>query len=277
MPELPEVEVTRRGISPHITGQRVERVDVRTPALRWPIPQGLTALLAGRRVERVERRGKYLLIEFDVGWLIMHLGMSGTLRILPRAALERQPEKTRSRRCGVRRMRRAAARPAALWRRALACARDGATCPNIRCSLRSASSHSRRPSPRNCCSIVRAGARCPSSRPCSRATSWSASAISTRRRACFARAFIRRARRDASRSPATKNSPRRFAIRSPRRSPRAAVPCATSSRATARAAISSSTTSSTIGRASRAGSAATPVRQIVQGQRSTFYCPTCQR
>lgn len=93
MPELPEVEVTRRGISPHITGQRVERVDVRTPALRWPIPQGLTALLAGRRVERVERRGKYLLIEFDVGWLIMHLGMSGTLRILPRAALERQPEK----------------------------------------------------------------------------------------------------------------------------------------------------------------------------------------
>ena len=93
MPELPEVEVTRRGISPHITGQSIERIDVRTPALRWPIPPGLDALLAGRRVERVERRGKYLLIEVDAGWLIVHLGMTGTLRILPRSALERQPEK----------------------------------------------------------------------------------------------------------------------------------------------------------------------------------------
>jgi formamidopyrimidine-DNA glycosylase len=93
MPELPEVEVTRRGISPHITGQRIERVDVRTPALRWPIPMGLNALVAGHRVERVERRGKYLLIEVDTGWLIVHLGMTGTLRILPRTALETRPEK----------------------------------------------------------------------------------------------------------------------------------------------------------------------------------------
>ncbi|CAB3788382.1 bifunctional DNA-formamidopyrimidine glycosylase/DNA-(apurinic or apyrimidinic site) lyase [Pararobbsia alpina] len=93
MPELPEVEVTRRGISPHITGQHIERIDVRTPALRWPIPSGLDAMLAGRRVERVERRGKYLLIEVDTGWLIVHLGMTGTLRILPRSALETRPEK----------------------------------------------------------------------------------------------------------------------------------------------------------------------------------------
>ncbi len=93
MPELPEVEVTRRGISPHITEQVIERVDVRTPALRWPIPTGLTALVGGRRVERVERRGKYLLIEVDTGWLIVHLGMTGTLRILPRDALERRPDK----------------------------------------------------------------------------------------------------------------------------------------------------------------------------------------
>jgi formamidopyrimidine-DNA glycosylase len=93
MPELPEVEVTRRGISPHITGQLIERIDVRTPTLRWPIPAGLDAMLAGRRVERVERRGKYLLIEVDAGWLIVHLGMTGTLRIRPRAVLETPPEK----------------------------------------------------------------------------------------------------------------------------------------------------------------------------------------
>lgn len=93
MPELPEVEVTRRGISPHITEQTIERVDVRTPMLRWPIPPGLTALVGGHRVERVERRGKYLLIEVDTGWLIVHLGMTGTLRILPRDALERRPDK----------------------------------------------------------------------------------------------------------------------------------------------------------------------------------------
>jgi formamidopyrimidine-DNA glycosylase len=93
MPELPEVEVTCRGISPHITGQHIERIDVRTPALRWPIPPGLNAMLAGRQVERVERRGKYLLIEVDAGWLIVHLGMSGTLRIRPRSALETLPGK----------------------------------------------------------------------------------------------------------------------------------------------------------------------------------------
>ena len=93
MPELPEVEVTRRGISPHITGQVIARIDVRTPKLRWPIPVGLSALVGGHRVERVERRGKYLLIEIDTGWLIVHLGMTGTLRVLPGAALERRPDK----------------------------------------------------------------------------------------------------------------------------------------------------------------------------------------
>ncbi|WP_158601840.1 bifunctional DNA-formamidopyrimidine glycosylase/DNA-(apurinic or apyrimidinic site) lyase [Pararobbsia silviterrae] len=93
MPELPEVEVTRRGISPHITEQVIERVDVRTPMLRWPIPSGLSALVGGQRVTRVERRGKYLLIEVGAGWLIVHLGMTGTLRVLPRAALERLPDK----------------------------------------------------------------------------------------------------------------------------------------------------------------------------------------
>jgi formamidopyrimidine-DNA glycosylase len=82
MPELPEVEVTRRGLEPYIAGRRIERVDVRAAMLRWPIPDRLAATLKGQVVRAVDRRGKYLLFEFDSGWLIVHLGMSGTLRVL---------------------------------------------------------------------------------------------------------------------------------------------------------------------------------------------------
>ena len=82
MPELPEVEVTRRGIEPYVTGRRVERVDVRTLALRWPVPPDLARTLARQAVRKVERRGKYLLFEIDAGWFIVHLGMTGTLRVL---------------------------------------------------------------------------------------------------------------------------------------------------------------------------------------------------
>jgi len=82
MPELPEVEVTRRGIEPYVIGRRVERVEVRTAALRWPVPAGLAQMLEGQLVLRIERRGKYLLLAFDRGWLIIHLGMTGTLRVL---------------------------------------------------------------------------------------------------------------------------------------------------------------------------------------------------
>ncbi|MBU6486364.1 MAG: bifunctional DNA-formamidopyrimidine glycosylase/DNA-(apurinic or apyrimidinic site) lyase [Burkholderiales bacterium] len=84
MPELPEVEVTKRGIEPYITGRRVERVDVRTLMLRWPVPSDLARTLARQAVRRVERRGKYLLFETDAGWFIVHLGMTGTLRVWPR-------------------------------------------------------------------------------------------------------------------------------------------------------------------------------------------------
>lgn len=83
MPELPEVETTRRGIEPHLRGRRIERLVVRQPRLRWPVPAGLDKKLQGRLIERVERRAKYLLIPFAHGTLIMHLGMSGSLRILP--------------------------------------------------------------------------------------------------------------------------------------------------------------------------------------------------
>ncbi len=83
MPELPEVEVTRLGIAPHIEGRVVESVLTRRSGLRWPFPPGLDALLAGRRVLGTGRRGKYLLIGFEHGTLIVHLGMSGHLRVLP--------------------------------------------------------------------------------------------------------------------------------------------------------------------------------------------------
>lgn len=83
MPELPEVEVTRLGVAPHIEGRVVEQVVLRRDGLRWPFPAGLDALLAGRRIVRTGRRGKYLLVRFEHGTLIIHLGMSGHLRVLP--------------------------------------------------------------------------------------------------------------------------------------------------------------------------------------------------
>ncbi|MEW8228959.1 MAG: bifunctional DNA-formamidopyrimidine glycosylase/DNA-(apurinic or apyrimidinic site) lyase [Candidatus Thiodiazotropha endolucinida] len=82
MPELPEVETTRRGIAPHITGQRIRQVTIRQPRLRWPIPEDLPCTLKGRKLLSVDRRGKYLLMAFHHGTLIIHLGMSGSLRIV---------------------------------------------------------------------------------------------------------------------------------------------------------------------------------------------------
>jgi len=87
MPELPEVEVTRRALAPYVEGRRVESVAVRDARLRWPIPQHLPATLAGRAVRSLARRGKYLLWNFDHGTLISHLGMSGAWRVWPRARL----------------------------------------------------------------------------------------------------------------------------------------------------------------------------------------------
>ena len=82
MPELPEVETTRRGITPHLKGQRVTKVIVRQPMLRWPVPHNLAQLLAGQIITDVTRRGKYLLLQTAKGTLILHLGMSGSLRII---------------------------------------------------------------------------------------------------------------------------------------------------------------------------------------------------
>ena len=86
MPELPEVEITRRGIEPHLAGQIISGVRVSERRLRWPIPLDLAARVTGRQIARVTRRGKYILIDCSAngppGWLILHLGMSGSLRIL---------------------------------------------------------------------------------------------------------------------------------------------------------------------------------------------------
>jgi formamidopyrimidine-DNA glycosylase len=83
MPELPEVEVTRRGIAPHVEGRAMTAVVLRRSGLRWPFPPDLPALLQGQVVRSTARRGKYLLLRFDHGTLIIHLGMSGHLRVLP--------------------------------------------------------------------------------------------------------------------------------------------------------------------------------------------------
>jgi formamidopyrimidine-DNA glycosylase len=82
MPELPEVETTRRGIAPALIGRRVVNVLVRERRLRWRIPDHLEAAITRQTVRRVERRAKYLLIGFNTGTLIVHLGMSGSLRIV---------------------------------------------------------------------------------------------------------------------------------------------------------------------------------------------------
>jgi formamidopyrimidine-DNA glycosylase len=82
VPELPEVETTRRGIAPWIEGERATEIVVRERRLRWPVPAGLARTLEGRRLERVDRRAKYLILRWESGSLLLHLGMSGSLRVL---------------------------------------------------------------------------------------------------------------------------------------------------------------------------------------------------
>lgn len=85
MPELPEVETTLRGIEPHVAGRIVRKVIVRQPRLRWHVPSILSRALEGQRIDSVERRAKYLLFHTAAGTAILHLGMSGSLRIVPTA------------------------------------------------------------------------------------------------------------------------------------------------------------------------------------------------
>ena len=96
MPELPEVEVTRRGLAPLLEGQKITSATVRERRLRWPIEAALEARLAGLTIRSVGRRGKYLLIDCGgpkaAGWLIVHLGMSGSLRFVDPGTAPRKHE-----------------------------------------------------------------------------------------------------------------------------------------------------------------------------------------
>lgn len=82
MPELPEVETTRRGIAPHLLGRRIKNLEIRQRRLRWPIPLSLIKALPGQTIHAIERRAKYLLIHTEPGSALLHLGMSGSLRVL---------------------------------------------------------------------------------------------------------------------------------------------------------------------------------------------------
>lgn len=81
MPELPEVETTRRGVEPHCVGRRVRELRVRESRLRWPVPADLARRLEGETISAVARRAKYLLFRLPTGTLMVHLGMSGSLRL----------------------------------------------------------------------------------------------------------------------------------------------------------------------------------------------------
>ncbi|TDG15694.1 bifunctional DNA-formamidopyrimidine glycosylase/DNA-(apurinic or apyrimidinic site) lyase [Seongchinamella unica] len=82
MPELPEVETTRRGVAPHVDGREIKAMLVREPRLRWPIPDDLPAMIEGQRITAVHRRAKYLLFHTAPGYVLLHLGMSGSLRLV---------------------------------------------------------------------------------------------------------------------------------------------------------------------------------------------------
>lgn len=83
MPELPEVETTRRGLLPHVVGRAISRIEVREPRLRWRVARELPHALTDARIETLARRAKYLLFGTGAGTLLVHLGMSGSLRYLP--------------------------------------------------------------------------------------------------------------------------------------------------------------------------------------------------
>jgi formamidopyrimidine-DNA glycosylase len=83
MPELPEVETTKQGIKPHLDGQTISRIIIRNPKLRLPVPADINELCSGKKISRITRRAKYILLHLSEGYLLIHLGMSGHLRIVP--------------------------------------------------------------------------------------------------------------------------------------------------------------------------------------------------
>ncbi len=90
MPELPEVETSRRGIEPHLLNKTIKSIEIRQHKLRWPVPENLASLATGKKIRGVCRRAKYIYLKLDNGCIIIHLGMSGSLRICEK---EMPPEK----------------------------------------------------------------------------------------------------------------------------------------------------------------------------------------
>jgi formamidopyrimidine-DNA glycosylase len=90
MPELPEVETTRRGIEPLVAGKKISGVTLRNAGLRWPVPDDLPDLLPGQKILAVDRRAKYLLFRMNRGTLVIHLGMTGHLRVISSGAVPRK-------------------------------------------------------------------------------------------------------------------------------------------------------------------------------------------
>ena len=90
MPELPEVETTLRGIEPYISSHQVVSLTVRQPSLRWPVTEGIGSIVSGQIIHRVVRRAKYLIFTMDHGSILVHLGMSGSLRIVNDSAAWRK-------------------------------------------------------------------------------------------------------------------------------------------------------------------------------------------
>ncbi len=249
MPELPEVEVTRRGLAPQLSGRVISGVAVREPRLRWPVPREVLAL-AGRTVRTIQRRGKYLLVDCGDGHLILHLGMSGSLRVLPPGNSGRQARPFRS---AARRSRAAPARSAALRRGAVdhgRCGRASAACAPRR---RTALALPQFAAP--VCAHARASHRDQAFPDGLRGAS-SASATSTRARACSAPASIRASGQEGCPWKTAKSWRPRSSTRCARRSAPAARRCAISSAATARRDTSSSVTGSTTAPGRNAGAAA---------------------
>ena len=90
MPELPEVETSRRGIEPYLRNKTIRKIEIRQHKLRWPIPENLPSLACGQKIREVCRRAKYIYLKLDNGSIIIHLGMSGSLRICSK---DTKPEK----------------------------------------------------------------------------------------------------------------------------------------------------------------------------------------
>ena len=271
MPELPEVEVTRRGIEPHVLGRTIASVTVREPRLRWRVPAAVHAL-AGREVRAVKRRGKYLLLDCGDGHLILHLGMSGSLRLVPPGDAPGKHDHVR---------------PCASAAESCACAIRAAS---ARCSGRTGppeahplirhlgveplSRGARRPAPaRAHARKPRADQAVPDGRPARRRRRQHL----RRPKACFSPASRRASAPAACRRKAARAS--RAAIK---QTLRTAIRAGGSS---LRDFVGSDGVYGCFQHRAwvydRAGQACRKcggaIRRIVQGQRATYYCPACQR